>query len=156
MPRPALGSSAPDFDLPADDGSRVRLSDLRGKPVILYFYPRDQTPGCTTEACDLRDRREAWQTAGAEVLGVSGDTLASHVKFRQRYELPFRLLSDPDHTVMGAYGAWGEKVLYGKHTVGVIRSTFLIDREGRIAAVWPKVTVAGHIDAVLEALTKLG
>ena len=155
MTRPAIGSPAPDFDLPADDGSRVRLADLRGKPVVLYFYPRDETPGCTTEACDFRDARSAWQEAGAEVLGVSADSLAAHVKFRAHHSLPFRLLSDPDHTVMGAYGAWGEKVLYGKHSVGVIRSTFLIDKDGRIAALWPKVKVAGHVEAVLKALQGL-
>jgi len=155
MTRPTIGAPAPDFDLPADDGSRVRLRDLRGKPVILYFYPRDETPGCTTEACAFRDARSMWQDAGAEVLGVSGDSVASHTKFRARHSLPFRLLSDPDHAVMGAYGAWGEKVMYGKHMVGVIRSTCLIDKHGRIAALWPKVKVAGHIDAVLQALAGL-
>ena len=152
---PAVGSPAPDFDLVADDGTHVRLADLRGKPVVLFFYPKDNTPGCTSEACEFRDRDAPLRAKGAVVLGVSPDSTASHVRFRSNFDLPFRLLSDPDHTAMSAYGVWGEKVLYGRHFLGVIRSTFLIDAQGRIAAVWPKVKVAGHADSVLSALLDL-
>lgn len=155
MSLPAVGELAPDFELPADDGSTVRLSALRGRPVVLYFYPRDDTPGCTTEACDFRDRQPDWQALDAVVLGVSGDSLKAHTRFRDKYALPFRLLSDPGHEVMDAYGAWGDKVLYGKKTTGVIRSTVVIDRDGRIAAAWPKVRVKGHADEVVAAVQQL-
>lgn len=156
MSRPEPGSLAPDFELPADDGSTVRLSALRGRPVVLYFYPKDDTPGCTTEACDFRDRQAELKLAGdAVVLGVSADSLKSHGKFRDKYSLPFRLLSDADRTVMDQYGVWGEKVLYGKKSMGVIRSTFVIDAQGRIARAWPKVSVKGHADEVLQAVQSL-
>lgn len=149
------GSKAPDFTLPADDGSKVKLSALRGKPVVLYFYPKDDTPGCTKEACAFRDQKKPLAKLGAEVLGVSADDVASHVKFRDKFELNFPLLADTDHKVAEKYGAWREKNLYGKISMGIQRSTFLIDREGRIARVWKKVNVDGHDEAVIEAIKEL-
>jgi peroxiredoxin Q/BCP len=149
------GSRAPDFSLPADDGSKVKLSALAGKPVVLYFYPRDNTPGCTREACAFRDRKQALAKLGAVVLGVSPDSAASHVKFRERYKLNFRLLADADHKLAQKYGAWREKNLYGKKSMGIQRSTFLIDAEGKVARVWKKVNVDGHDEEVLAALEEL-
>ncbi len=149
------GDLAPDFALLADDGTTVQLSALRGKPVILYFYPRDDTPGCTTEACDFRDRHESVQSQGARVLGVSPDAQKAHLRFKTKYGLPFTLLSDPERTTLAAYGAFGKKMMYGKEVEGVIRSTYLIDATGKIAAAWPKVSVKGHADAVLAELAKL-
>ena len=151
-----VGELAPDFSLLADDGTTVTLSALRGKPVILYFYPRDDTPGCTTEACDFRDRQSAVQGHGAILLGVSPDLQKAHVRFKTKYGLTFPLLSDPEKTALLAYGVFGKKMMYGKETLGVIRSTFLIDKAGKIAASWPKVSVKGHADEVLAALAKLG
>lgn len=154
---PSVGSPAPDFTLPADDGSTISLSALRGRPVVVYFYPRDDTPGCTTEACDFRDRRSDWaEQYGAVVLGISGDSLAAHAKFKAKYGLTFALLSDADKRVMQAWGAYGTKIMYGKEVQGVIRSTYLVDAQGVIAAAWPKVSVKGHVDQVLAALAKLG
>ncbi len=150
------GDLAPDFALLADDGATVQLSALRGKPVILYFYPRDDTPGCTTEACDFRDRHAAVLGQGAVVLGVSPDAQKAHVRFKTKYGLPFTLLSDPQKTTLAAYGALGKKLMYGKEVEGVIRSTYLIDKAGKIAAAWPKVSVKGHAEAVLAELAKLG
>ena len=156
MSRPELGQMAPDFELSSDDGASVRLSGLRGRPVVLYFYPKDDTPGCTTEACDFRDRQAEIALAGnAAVFGVSPDSVKSHAKFKAKYQLPFALLADPDKAVLTAYGAWGEKLMYGKPVTGVIRSTFLIDRDGKVARVWPKVSVKGHADEVLAALKSL-
>lgn len=146
------GDAAPDFTLPAEPGGEVRLKDLRGKKVVLYFYPKDNTPGCTREACGFRDSMARLTKAGAVVLGVSRDSLESHAKFRDKYDLPFPLLSDREHHVMEQYGAWGEKVMYGKKTVGTIRTTVLIDEDGKVARVWPNVKVDGHVDEVLEAL----
>ncbi|HSJ58432.1 MAG TPA: thioredoxin-dependent thiol peroxidase [Anaerolineae bacterium] len=146
------GSMAPDFTLPAEPDGKVSLSDYRGKKVVLYFYPKDDTPGCTTEACSLRDVYDDILDAGAVVLGVSPDPVASHVKFRRKYGLPFALLSDPDHKVAEMYGAWGEKKMYGKTYDGILRSTYIIDEAGRIARVFPKVTPAKHSQEVLEAL----
>jgi len=151
-----VGDAAPPFDLPSDDGLRHALAALRGRRVVLYFYPRDSTPGCTTEACDFRDRHAALTAAGVQVLGVSGDDLKSHAKFRGKYALPFPLLSDPDHAVAGAYGAFGEKQLYGRSSLGIIRSTFLIGPEGRIEAVWSPVRVKDHAEAVLRAALAAG
>ncbi len=146
------GEAAPDFTLQADDGREVRLSQLRGKPVVLYFYPKDDTPGCTKEACAFRDRRDEIAAAGAVVLGVSPDDVASHRRFRDKFALNFPLLADPDHRVAEAYGAWGEKTLYGKTAMGIRRSTFLIDREGKVRRAWKKVSVDGHDEEVLSAL----
>jgi peroxiredoxin Q/BCP len=149
------GKKAPEFALPSSEGGEVRLKDLRGKTVVLYFYPKDDTPGCTREACAFRDSQAALRKKGVVVLGVSGDSLASHEKFKTKYELNFPLLSDPDKAVAKKYGAWGEKVLYGKKTVGMIRSTFVIDGDGVVRRVFPRVKVDGHADQVLEAVAKL-
>ncbi len=149
------GDTAPDFTLKADDGRDVRLSDLRGKPVVLYFYPADDTPGCTKEACAFRDRRHDMEQRGAVVLGVSPDTVESHGKFRDKYSLNFPLLADPDHTVAESYGAWGEKNFMGRKSIGIRRSTFVIDREGKVAKTWHRVSVDGHDEQVLAALAKL-
>ncbi len=152
---PNVGDAAPDFTLPADNGADVKIAALRGSWVVVYFYPRDNTPGCTTEACDFRDSYTGFGDARAIVLGVSGDSLASHGRFRDKYALPFRLLSDVDHAMMTAWGAWGEKTLYGKTSMGIIRSTYLVSPDGRIAAAWPKVKVKGHVSAVLDELARL-
>jgi peroxiredoxin Q/BCP len=149
------GDTAPDFILVADDGRDVRLSGLRGKPVVLYFYPKDDTPGCTKEACAFRDRRTEMEERGAVVLGVSPDTVASHGQFRDKYGLNFPLLADPDHQVAESYGAWGEKTFMGRTSIGIRRSTFVIDREGKVAKAWRKVSVDGHDEQVLAALAKL-
>ncbi len=149
------GESAPEFALRADDGKEVRLSALRGQPVVLYFYPKDDTPGCTREACAFRDRKSDLAAHGAVVLGVSPDDTASHGKFRDKFSLNFPLLADPDHHVADAYGAWREKNMYGKKSMGIQRSTFLIDRQGRVSKVWKRVNVDGHDAEVLAALGKL-
>jgi peroxiredoxin Q/BCP len=146
------GTIAPDFTLPADGGGEVSLSDYRGKKVVLYFYPKDNTPGCTTEACNFRDDYSQIITAGAAVLGVSPDSVKSHDKFKLKFNLPFALLSDPDHRVAEMYGAWGEKKMRGKTYMGIIRSTFIIDEEGRIIKVFPKVKVKTHSQEVLAVL----
>ena len=146
------GQPAPDFTLESDTGERVSLSDYRGRPVVLYFYPADDTPGCTAQACGFRDDWEEYQRRGAVVLGVSPDDVDSHVRFRQKYELPFTLLADPDHRVADLYGAWGEKNLYGKKYIGVIRSTFVIDPDGIIATAMPNVRAQGNSEKVLAAL----
>lgn len=149
---PAVGSPAPAFKLQDQDGKWHSLSDYRGKWVVLYFYPKDDTTGCTTEACDFRDNWRAVQAAGAVVLGVSPDGVASHQKFKKKYELPFTLLVDADHAVAEAYGAWGEKSMYGRKYHGVLRSTFIIDPRGKIARVFAKVKPRGHAAEVLAAL----
>ncbi len=146
------GDSAPDCDLEGTGSERVTLRAQKGKKVVLYFYPKDDTPGCTTEACGFRDTLARVSAKGAVVLGVSPDALDSHDRFRQKYDLPFTLLSDPDHAVAKRYGAYGEKNLYGKKTMGIIRSTFLIGQDGKIEAVWSPVKVEGHVDQVLAAL----
>ena len=146
------GTMAPDFTLQADGGGEVSLSDYRGKKVVLYFYPKDNTSGCTKEACGFRDDYSDILAAGAAVLGVSPDSVKSHDGFKAKYSLPFALLSDPDHSVAEMYGAWGEKKMYGKTYEGILRSTFLIDEEGRITKVFPKVKPAQHSQEVLEAL----
>jgi peroxiredoxin Q/BCP len=146
------GQAAPDFELRSDGGGTVRLSDLRGKPVVLYFYPKDDTPGCTAQACGIRDAYGEFERAGAVVLGVSPDDERSHVKFREKYELPFTLLADTDHTVADRYGVWGEKTYMGRSYMGVSRSTFVIDEDGNVAKVLHNVKPATHADDVLDAL----
>ena len=146
------GKQAPDFELASDTGERVRLSNLKGRTVVLYFYPRDDTPGCTKQACSLRDAYGEIQERGATVLGVSPDTEASHVKFREKYELPFTLLADPEHEVAELYDVWVEKNNYGKKSMGIKRSTFVIDAEGNVARAMYGVSPDGHADQVLEAL----
>lgn len=147
------GDKAPGFSLATDGGGKVSLKDLKGKKVVLYFYPKDDTSGCTTEACEFRDKWSAVKAAGAVVLGVSPDSPASHDKFKAKYKLPFTLLADPDHSVAESFGAWGEKSMYGRKYQGVLRSTFIIDEAGRIATVFPKVKPKGHAAEVLAALT---
>jgi thioredoxin-dependent peroxiredoxin len=149
------GQRAPAFTLTADDGTKVRLADLKGRPVILYFYPRDDTPGCTREACAFRDQQHPLKKLGAVILGVSTDSIESHGKFRDKYRLNFPLLADVKHAVAEKYGAWREKNLYGKTSMGIQRSTFLIDATGKVAKVWKKVNVDGHDAEVLDALKAL-
>lgn len=149
------GQTAPDFTLPADNGNDVKLSDFRGKPVVLYFYPKDATPGCTKEACAFRDRSRELKEHGAVVLGVSPDDVGTHMAFRTLYSLNFPLLADTDHRVAETYGAWREKNMYGKKSMGIQRSTFLIDGEGKVRKVWKKVSVDGHDEEVLAALGSL-
>jgi peroxiredoxin Q/BCP len=147
------GQAAPDFELASDTGARVRLSDLRGRPVVLYFYPKDDTPGCTTQACSFRDAYGKFEERGAVVLGVSPDTETSHASFRSKYGLPFALLSDPDHEVAERYGVWVEKTAYGKRSMGIKRSTFVIDEDGNVAKAMLGVKPDGHADLVLSALS---
>ena len=146
------GKPAPDFELRSDSGETVRLSSLRGKPVVLYFYPKDDTPGCTTQACGIRDAYGEFEQAGAVVLGVSPDDERSHGKFRAKYDLPFSLLADTDHTVADRYGVWGEKKFMGKTYIGVMRWTFVIDEDGIVKKVFSRVKPATHADDVLAAL----
>jgi peroxiredoxin Q/BCP len=146
------GTIAPDFTLATDGGGEVSLSSYRGKKVVLYFYPKDDTPGCTTEACNFRDDYSDIVSAGAAVLGVSPDTVKSHDKFKLKYQLPFALLSDPDHAVAELYGAWGEKKMFGRTYMGVVRSTFIIDEGGTIIKVFPKVKPKDHSEQVLAVL----
>jgi thioredoxin-dependent peroxiredoxin len=148
----AEGTMAPDFTLPADGGGEVTLSDYRGKKVVLYFYPKDNTSGCTTEACNFRDDHSEITAAGAVVLGVSPDSVKSHDGFKLKHDLPFQLLSDPEHEVAELYGVWGEKKMYGKSYMGIIRATYVIDEEGRIIKVFPKVDVKMHSQEILEVL----
>ncbi len=148
-------TTAPDFALPRDGGGTVRLSDLRGKPVVLYFYPRDDTPGCTKQAQGFSEMADAFGASGATVLGVSKDSVAMHDKFRDKYGLSFALLSDENDGVCEAYGVWGEKSMYGKTFMGIERSTFLISADGQILREWRKVKVPGHVEEVLEAVRAL-
>ncbi len=147
------GQKAPAFSLEADSGQRVSLADFAGKQVVLYFYPRDSTPGCTREAEGFRDVAPQLKKLKAVVLGVSKDSIASHCKFRDKYKLNFSLLSDPEGKTIEAYGAWGEKKLYGKVSMGILRSTVVIGADGKIKRLFPKVKVEGHADAVLAALS---
>lgn len=153
---PTVGDKAPDFELPAFPMDFCRLSQFRGKKnVVLYFYPRDDTPGCTRQACGFRDQLASIQARDAVVIGVSTDSIAKHQRFAQKYMLPFALLADEDHTVAEKYGVWVEKVMYGKRSMGIERSTFLIDKSGKIVAVWRKVKVDGHADDVMLKLAEL-
>jgi thioredoxin-dependent peroxiredoxin len=151
--QPSVGDPAPDFSLPAVPGGPIKLKQFRGKQnVVLYFYPKDNTPGCTQEACDFRDQAPRLKKADAVVLGISPDSTASHEKFAAKFGLPFYLLSDPEHEVAEKYGVWVEKNMYGRKSMGIQRATFLIDKRGKIAAVWPKVKVAGHVEEVVAKL----
>jgi thioredoxin-dependent peroxiredoxin len=150
-----VGSKAPAFSLLSDSGKKIKLSDLKGSPVVVYFYPKDDTPGCTKEACAFRDASKQLKDLGAIVLGVSPDDESSHVKFRDKFSLNFPLLSDPDHAMSEQYGAWREKNMYGKKSMGIQRCTYLIDAQGKVAKVWKKVSVDGHDAAVLQALQEL-
>ena len=155
MARLGSGDRAPAFSLPDQDGRKVSLKDFAGAPVVVYFYPADDTPGCTTEACQFNDNLRAFGRAGVAVVGVSPDDAASHRAFRTRYRLRFPLLSDERHAVMERYGAWGEKTLYGRKSVGVIRSTFLVDARGTVARAWSGVRTDGHAARVLEEAAAL-
>jgi len=146
------GQLAPDFQLPASDGSTVKLSDYRGKNVVLYFYPKDMTPGCTTEACDFRDQHTKFEDVDAVILGVSPDPIARHEKFIEKHGLPFLLLADVDHEVAEKFGVWKLKKNFGKEYMGIERSTFIIDKEGKIARAWEKVKVKGHVEDTLQYL----
>ena len=150
------GAKAPAFKLPSDSGETIALKDLAGQRVILYFYPKDDTSGCTLEAKNFRDEIAAFKKKKAVILGVSRDSVASHVKFKKKYDLNFPLLSDEDGTVCEKYGVWVEKSMYGKKYMGIDRATFLVGKDGRIARIWRKVSVPGHVEEVLEAAKGLG
>ena len=149
------GDKAPDFELPTDTGTTFKLSKQKGHPVVLYFYPKDDTPGCTTESKDFSCLVDAFRAAGAEIVGISPDPVASKVKFRKKHDLTVQLVADAEKSVVTAYGVWAEKSMYGKKYMGVERSTFLIDKVGQIAQIWRKVKVPGHADAVLAAVKAL-
>lgn len=149
------GKKAPAFTVPDGEGNQVRLSEMKGNPVVLYFYPRDDTPGCTKEACAFRDRKKEIEKLGAIVLGVSGDSAESHEKFRSKYDLNFPLLVDEGHKLSEKYGAYREKNMYGKKSMGIQRSTYLIDADGKIVKVWKRVKVDGHDDQVIAAIKEL-
>jgi len=151
----AEGDKAPEFSMPTDGDGTIDLASLAGKPVILYFYPRDDTPGCTKEACGFRDSFPDFTGANAVIIGVSKDTQAKHDKFKTKYDLPFTLATDADGSVCDDYGVWVEKNMYGRKSMGIERSTFLIAPDGTIAKAWRKVKVPGHVDAVLEELQQV-
>jgi peroxiredoxin Q/BCP len=151
----AEGQDAPEFTLPDQDGNEVTLSQLRGQPVVLYFFPKADTPGCTTQACGVRDHSSAYESSGARVVGVSPDTVTAQRKFANKYRLDFTLLADENHEVADLYGVWGEKKMFGKTYLGVTRATFLIDPDGKVAKVFPKVSPKTHDEVVLEALGEL-
>lgn len=155
MNMPAVGDAAPPFDLESHRGDRVKLEGLRGHPVVVYFYPKDNTPGCSLEAQEFQAHLPEFEQLGAVVVGISPDALKSHCKFAEKFGLNFRLLLDEDHRMAEAYGAWGEKSLYGKKFLGIIRSTFLIGPDGKVARVWPKVKAAGHAAEVLQVVREL-
>jgi len=151
-----VGQKAPDFDLPRDDGGILKLSDFAGKPVVLYFYPQDDTETCTAEAIDFSALRPEFSKLGAVIIGVSPDSPAKHEKFKKKHKLALDLASDEEQKTLNAYGVWGEKTLFGRHYMGVVRTTFLIGPDGRIAQVWRKVRVRGHAGEVLKAARALG
>lgn len=155
MEKPAIGTPAPDFKLPGDGGSQLSLADLRGRKIVLYFYPKDSTPGCTKQAIAFNDLRDQFLQADTMIIGVSADSPKSHDKFKGKHELQFPLLSDETKETLEKYGVWVEKSLYGRRYMGIERSTFLIDREGHIARIWEKVSVPGHAEEVLEAAKRL-
>jgi len=146
---PKVGDLAPDFTAPTDGGGSIRLKDLRGQQVVLYFYPKDNTPGCTTESCEFRDAHAEFKAKNAVILGISPDGVKSHDKFKSKFDLPFTLVSDEDHQIAESYGAWQEKSMYGRKYMGIQRSTFVIDQEGKITDVYAKVKVKGHVADVL-------
>jgi len=148
----SVGATAPDFTLPGDGGTQIRLSDYRGQFIVLYFYPRDNTPGCTTEAKEFTAIKSELDALNAVVIGMSKDSVAKHDKFIAKHDLDVRLAADEDGDALEAYGAWQEKKNYGKTYMGIVRSTFLIDPDGKILQIWPKVRVKGHVDAVMQAL----
>lgn len=150
-----VGDKAPDFNLPSDGGGKISLKALRGKKIVLYFYPKDDTPGCTTEACAFRDSLPDFSKVKATIIGVSKDDVKSHDRFKKKYDLPFPLLSDEDGKLVKAFGVWVEKSMYGRKYMGIDRSTFLIDEKGIVRGVWRKVKVNGHAEEVLEAAEKL-
>ena len=150
-----VGQPAPTFTLQDQDDRSVALEDLKGTPVVIYFYPKDDTPGCTTQACDIRDHWAEFEDAGVAVLGISPDDVDRHARFADKYDLPHRLLADPQREAIDAYGTWGTKKMYGKEFEGVIRSTVLVGRDGNVAAVWPKVDPKEHADQVLAAIAEL-
>lgn len=143
------GKKAPNFKLPSTEGGEISLSDLKGRPVVLYFYPKDDTPGCTQEACDFRDSFAAFKKKGAVILGMSPDPLKAHDKFQKKYELPFTLLSDESKETLKAYGVWKKKSMYGREYMGVERTTVVIDKDGKVVKIFPKVKVTGHVAEVL-------
>ncbi|PLR66632.1 MULTISPECIES: thioredoxin-dependent thiol peroxidase [Bacillaceae] len=147
-----IGQTAPDFELLADNGEKVKLSDYKGKHVVLYFYPKDMTPGCTTQACDFRDQHESFEELDAVILGVSTDPQTKHEKFKAKYNLPFLLLVDEDHAAAEKYGVWKQKKNFGKEYMGVERSTFLINKDGELVKEWRKVKVKGHVEEALQYL----
>jgi peroxiredoxin Q/BCP len=155
MVKAAVGNLAPDFDLEADGGGRVKLSELAGQPVVVYFYPKDDTSGCTLEALDFTKAAKAFAKAGTAVIGISPDTAASHSKFKKKHKLGVTLAADPEKQAIGAYGVWVEKSMYGRKYMGVERATFLIGPDRRIREVWRKVKVPGHVEAVLKAAEAL-
>lgn len=150
-----IGQPVPDFSLPASSGKPFQLSDLKGKKVVIYFYPKDMTPGCTTESCDFRDFHGDFAKFNTEVIGISADSLESHDKFIQKHSLPFVLLSDEEHKVSEMFGVWQLKKMFGKEFYGIVRSTFLIDEEGKLVKEWRKVKVDGHVEDVLEAVKSM-
>jgi thioredoxin-dependent peroxiredoxin len=150
-----IGDKAPDFTMPTDGNGSITLSELRGKPVVLYFYPKDDTSGCTAEACGFRDTIPDYGKTGAVVIGVSRDSVASHDRFKAKYQLPFKLASDSDGKVTEEYGVWVEKSMYGRKYMGIDRSTFLIDKDGVVRGAWHKVRVPGHVAEVLKAVQAL-
>ena len=150
-----INDTAPDFTAPTDGGDSVTLSNLQGKNVVLYFYPKDDTPGCTKQACGFRDDLPEFEKLDAVILGVSKDSVAKHDKFKAKYDLPFQLISDEDGQICEAYGAWQEKSMYGRKYMGIQRSTFLIGKDGKIKVIWPKVKVKNHIQEIREKLSEL-
>jgi peroxiredoxin Q/BCP len=152
MPELKIGSPAPDFTLPTDNGREITLSKLKGQKVVLYFYPKDDTPGCTTESCGFRDSKPAFEKLNASIIGISKCSVKNHDKFKAKYDLNFPLASDEDGNVCETYGTWTEKSMYGKKYMGIERSTFLIDEQGKIAAIWRKVSVTGHVEDVEAAI----
>ena len=155
MAIPQRGKTAPDFTLMTDSGEALKLSSLRGRPVVLFFYPKDNTPACTLEACELRDAFPQFDNEHAAILGISPDSVRKHMKFRERFKLPYHLLADTDHVIAEKYGAWGQKTFWGRKYMGVVRTTFVIDAKGKIAHVFEQVRVLGHAAEVLAAVVAL-